>query len=352
MALSRTLQVRLKIWALTTALAGLAGLGYAYVTAQTGLYGWVPWRGWLGLCTGLVIGATTGAFEFLWMPSRQGRRLRRQSLLRVLAARTLVHLTLIVAGIASVRLLFYMKIPEDKAVLLAEIWRIPLFALAVILVFLFVVQMRSLIGARTLGNLLLGRYHRARQEERIFLFLDVEGSTSVAAELGDVRFHAFLAKFFHEADEIVSNHGGEILSYVGDAMIVTWPMGDRDENARVIAALSEIAAYTRDAAADYEAEFGTAAGFRAAVHGGPVVAGEYGSSKRQITYLGDVVNATARLEGLSKSLKVRIAASQQLIDRMRLPDGVASKPLGEHPLKGIRSPMAVCEIAFPLPREA
>ncbi|MGI9381713.1 MAG: adenylate/guanylate cyclase domain-containing protein [Methyloligellaceae bacterium] len=349
MALSRTLQTRLKIWALTSALAGLAGTGYAYVTATTGLYDWVAWRGWLGFCTGLAIGATTGAFEFLWMPSRQGRRLRRHRLIHVLAVRTLVHLTLIVAGIASVRLLFYLQFPEDKAVLLSEIWRIPLFALIVILVFLFIVQMRSLIGARTLANLLLGRYHRARKEERIFLFLDVEGSTSVAAELGDVRFHAFLAKFFHEADEIVSNHGGEILSYVGDAMIVTWPMGNPEENARVIAALGEIAAYTREAAADYEAEFGIAAGFRAAVHGGPVVAGEYGSSKRQITYLGDVVNATARLENLGKSLKVRIAVSQQLVDRMRLPDGAASKPLGEHPLKGIKAPMGVCEIAFPSP---
>lgn len=40
-------------------------------------------------------------------------------------------------------------------------------------------------------NLLLGRYHRPVAEERIFMFLDLNDSTAIAAALGPFRFNDF-----------------------------------------------------------------------------------------------------------------------------------------------------------------
>jgi adenylate cyclase len=255
-------------------------------------------------------------------------------------------LVLIGASIVGVRFLLFSQFYSSDVLSLSEVLRITIYAISIILIFLFLFQMRSLIGGRTLTNLLLGRYHRARKEDRIFMFLDVQDSTRIAASLGDSRFHDYLATFFFDTDELVANNGGEILSYVGDAMIATWPVRDADQNASVLEALRQITAYVRDNQRDYKAEFGVPIDFRAAIHSGPVIAGEYGGTKRQITYLGDTVNATARLEQLSKSLHAKIISSQLLLGQIRVPQDVSVKHVGEFNLKGIKSPMSVCTVEF------
>jgi hypothetical protein len=44
---------------------------------------------------------------------------------------------------------------------------------------------RRVIGGRALNNLLLGRYHQPVREERVFLLIDIKGSTALAERLGD-----------------------------------------------------------------------------------------------------------------------------------------------------------------------
>ena len=68
---------------------------------------------------------------------------------------------------------------------------------------------------------------------------------------------------------------------------------------------------------------------------------ECGDSHRQITYLGDVLNTTARLEALSKSLGVEILASRSLLERGALPEGIMADDHGRHALKGLAEPLEV-----------
>ena len=56
------------------------------------------------------------------------------------------------------------------------LYALPFFAV-VALTMQFVVQMNRIIGANVLGYFMAGVYHRPTAEERIFLFLDLEGST-------------------------------------------------------------------------------------------------------------------------------------------------------------------------------
>jgi adenylate cyclase len=85
----------------------------------------------------------------------------------------------------------------------------------------FVRQLNRMLGPGTLVNLLLGRYHRPVAEDRIFMFLDLNDSTAIAAALGPARFNDFKNDFFYDIAEPVLETRGQIYQYVGDEAVVT-----------------------------------------------------------------------------------------------------------------------------------
>jgi hypothetical protein len=86
----------------------------------------------------------------------------------------------------------------------------------------FVRLLNRMLGPGTLVSLLLGRYHRPVAEDRIFMFLDLNDSTAIAAQLGPLRFNDFKNDFFHDIAEPVLATRGRIYQYVGDEAVVTW----------------------------------------------------------------------------------------------------------------------------------
>ena len=66
-----------------------------------------------------------------------------------------------------------------------------------------------------------GRYSRPRVEERVFLFVDLEGSTFAAERLGPQRFLSLLDTIAFDMADAVLEGGGTIHRYVGDELIVT-----------------------------------------------------------------------------------------------------------------------------------
>ena len=60
-----------------------------------------------------------------------------------------------------------------------------------------------------------------------------------------------------------------------------------------------------------------------------MVAGEMGSVKREIVFLGDTVNTAARIQELCRETGDRVLASADLIERLELPPGVAKRSLGD-----------------------
>ena len=100
-------------------------------------------------------------------------------------------------------------------------------------------------------------------------------------------------------------------------------------------------------APDYVREFGASAAVRAGLHCGEVVAGEMGSAKREIVFLGDTVNTAARIQELCRETGERVIASAELIDRLELPPGIAKRPLGDLRLRGKGAELALYALTRP-----
>jgi len=194
---------------------------------------------------------------------------------------------------------------------------------------------------RTLGHLGFGRYHQPHLEDRFFLFVDIRGSTTLAERIGPIAVHRFLAAVFSVASDPIADHGGEIYQYVGDEMVVTWPVSAGRRGARPLACFFAIEAAIEAVAGEFEREFGIVPRLRAALHAGPVIGGEIGDSKREIVFHGAVMNTAARLEQATRDLDRPFLVSAEARGRLDGTEPYAREALGPRALRGREAPVEI-----------
>jgi adenylate cyclase len=157
------------------------------------------------------------------------------------------------------------------------------------------------------------------------MFLDLANSTRLAEAMGELRVHDLITRFFFDIDEPISDCGGAVHAYVGDEVIVTWPVTDDPAlNARCVKCFFAIRRKMASLAGDYEAEFGVAPEFRAGIHAGVVVVSECGDAKRQLAFFGDTMNVGARLCEYCKTVSQQLVISGDLLSLMTLPDDLSA----------------------------
>lgn len=343
MSMSRRTQRRLMVCGVSVVAGAIIGEIYAAVVLMPDaphLRTWLP-----GARAGALIAGSTSALEQFVIHSSVGASFRRLPFLRFLGLRVAAHTSLVVAMLV-INSWIGAWLGENFAGQMLEprlIVRNTIFSLVMFTVALFTAQMRSLIGGRALANVMLGRYYRPRQEERLFLLLDLKGSTPLSVRLGDEQFHEMLAAVFFDVDAPIVERGGEIYEYVGDAVIASWQLTKGDGEQQGIEAAFAARDALRRRAGWYREKFGEIPGLRAVLHRGTVVAGECGDSKRQIVFRGEALNTLARLEGLAKAMGKDVISSD-LSHGLEPPHGVRCTDLGKHELKGLPAPVRVVSL--------
>ncbi|KQO73065.1 adenylate cyclase [Methylobacterium sp. Leaf469] len=324
-------------WVLILVACGGAGLLYNVLFAG----GATPLA---GLAYGLCVGATTLAFDRGLILGGLQVRMRRLPAKFYVPAAELAYVLMIAAGIALGGLVVWsLGLTDDDLSHAIKITpRVLAYSLAVSALLVFVIRMRDLIGGEVFVNFLVGRYHRPVREERIFLFLDVVGSTAFAETHGDLTAQAYLGAVFAAMAEPVRRNSGSTDDYIGDMAMITWPMARGLKNARCVACVFDVMDRIESEAEAWRARFGTVPRLRAALHGGSVVTAEVGVDRHKIAYFGDAVNVTARIESLCRPLGTEILVSDDLLARLPyLPAGIAARSLGAHALRGRGQPMNV-----------
>jgi class 3 adenylate cyclase len=195
-------------------------------------------------------------------------------------------------------------------------------------------ELTRLVGSRVLLSVILGRYRRPAREERVLLFLDLVGSTSLAESMGELRMHDLLTRFFYDIDEAILAHGGEVHAYVGDEVIVTWRLAAKVSERRYLDCFFAIQDRIAERADLYRREFGMVPSFRAGLHAGSVVISECGDSRRQVAYFGDTMNVTARLQEYCKEVGRALLVSADLLRLVRPGSDLVVEALGPTQLRG------------------
>ena len=172
------------------------------------------------------------------------------------------------------------------------------------------------------------------------LFVDLVGSTSLAAARPPTEVVALLNDFFGLVVESVERHGGWVNKFEGDAALCVFgaPIESRSAAADALAAARELRARLEAELPGVDAGIGVSAG--------PAVAGNIGSEHRlEYTVIGDPVNEAARLCELAKREPGRVLASEAALDRAAR-DEVANWLLGDEvTLRGRPEPTRLATVA-------
>jgi len=194
-------------------------------------------------------------------------------------------------------------------------------------------QINSKFGPGVFWNIIRGKYNTPREESRIFMFFDLNSSTAIAEKLGDKKYHGLLKDIFTDITNPILDNKGEIYQYVGDEVVVAWKYQDGIECSRCIQCFFDIKNYLEERKEKYLLQYGLLPTFKAGIHCGRVVAGEVGIIKRDITYSGNVLNTTSRIQGMCRQFNAEVIVSSDLASILYL-GNFATHLLGAIKLRG------------------
>jgi len=195
-------------------------------------------------------------------------------------------------------------------------------------------QVNSKFGQADFWNIIRGKYNSPKEEKRIFMFLDLDSSTTIAEKLGDETYHSLLKDFFADITDPILNNKGSIYQYVGDEVVVAWNYEDGKENLHCLNCFFDMKLHIQRRKDKYLQRYGLVPSFKAGLHCGRIIAGEIGIIKRDITYSGDVLNTTSRILSKCGELNEEVIASTDLLSEISSIRDYITRPLGAIKLKG------------------
>lgn len=202
------------------------------------------------------------------------------------------------------------------------------------LVINFINQVNKKYGPGILLPMLLGKYRNPREEERIFMFMDLKSSTSLAEKLGHLKFSALIRDSFMDVNHLLSAFNAEIYQYIGDEIVLTWRVNDGLKDFSCIRFFFACEQQFQSRIDYYTKQYGVLPYFKAGLHLGMVTVVEIGEIKRDIAYHGDILNTTSRIQSVCNEYNKKLLASESIIEKAGLTPNVKMESLGMIQLRG------------------
>ncbi|MCP4316931.1 MAG: DUF427 domain-containing protein [Hyphomicrobiales bacterium] len=195
--------------------------------------------------------------------------------------------------------------------------------------------LETYLGKRTGARVLGGEIRRGDgdQIDAAILFCDLRGSSRLADEMDRDDYLVLLNRFFDTTTRIVNEHGGEVLKFIGDAVLAIFPTGDDPSQAcrQALASALEIDREV-NVESDNHADIGCASGLAF----GNVTYGNVGSEERlDFTVIGSAANVAARLGDLGKKLGHSIMTTKSIAEG----DDGLMRSLGAFDLHNVSAPV-------------
>jgi adenylate cyclase len=171
--------------------------------------------------------------------------------------------------------------------------------------------------------------------EAVIWFCDLRGFTELSENLSGAELVRFLNDYFGAMTDAVGRHGGEVLKFIGDALLAIFPLSGETGSLvaeRALAAATEAETAIRALNGKRSEAGQPAIRFGLALHVGEVLYGNVGGADRlDFTVIGQAVNVASRIESLTKALGRQILFSGDFAELCR----GKGEALGTFPLKGI-----------------
>lgn len=193
--------------------------------------------------------------------------------------------------------------------------------------------METYVGKRAGLRVLDGEIARGDGSyiDAVIWFSDLRGFTSLAQSRGDDEILRLLNDYFGSLTDAIEEHSGEVLKFIGDALLAVFP---HQNDVRSAVARAEAAAMK--VLDENKSQSGFSFGI--GLHPGTVFYGNIGGGNRlDFTVIGSSVNIASRIEGLCSELDQTLLASADFVEKSSL----AWKSMGKRSLKGVTEPFEI-----------
>ena len=192
------------------------------------------------------------------------------------------------------------------------------------------------IGTETGRRILAGHVQRGDVEtiEAALMLCDLRDFTGLSNRLPEDRVLALLNSYFDQILPPITRHGGEVLKFIGDAVLVNFLISD-DPARNCQAALDAAHDALAHLAQVHEPDAVLKAGI--SLHYGKASYGNIGSGHRlDFTVIGPDINLTSRIQGVCGTTGHSLLMSRRFAD---LSPQIQPVPAGHHVLKGFAEPV-------------
>lgn len=198
------------------------------------------------------------------------------------------------------------------------------------------------VGRSTGERVLSGAIKRGDGEiiNAVLWYCDLRSYTTLSETLDSQSIIALLNDYFEVMAQPVKGRGGEILKFIGDAMLAIFPLSNSEDGIAETCARAMLAAEEALDGISAFNELRSTKGLQPIRAGvslarGPVMYGNIGDVERlDFTVIGPAVNLATRLEDLTRDLDPPIVFSKEVAEY----NGRSNRSLGHHSLKGIAQP--------------
>jgi adenylate cyclase len=253
----------------------------------------------------------------------------------------IIALSTITLGISNA--IFGFEINNDRGWWRQDktFWTVLIYMNLAALIFSAIQIANDKFGKGVFLKMLFGKYKEPKEEKRIFMFLDLKSSTTIAEKLGHLKYSQLIQDCFYDLNEVVPNFEAEIYQYVGDEAVLSWPYEKGLANNNCVALFFAFKNKLLEKTAYYTEKYNTIPEFKAGLHGGVLMVAEVGVVKKEVAYHGDVINTSARIQAECNNHKVPILISEKLLNDLNMDTFFSSRHLGDVLLKGKRNSVKI-----------
>ena len=188
-----------------------------------------------------------------------------------------------------------------------------------------------------------GLLRKPKEVELVFMFIDMKSSTTIAEKLGHQKFSYLVQDVFNDL-AIVDNYLGFIYQYLGDGAIISWNVRMATIKNNCINAFFAFERVIQRRAKSYKKKYGFVPQFKAGMHVGKIMVLQVGNIRRDISYNGDTINTTARIESMCNELHGNLLISGDLYELITNKNAFNFKNIGSTQLKGKRKEVDIYNV--------
>lgn len=181
-------------------------------------------------------------------------------------------------------------------------------------------------------SIMIGKYLKPREENRIIMFIDLKNSTPIAEKLGHKEYFKFIRDVIYCLSAGIAEYNGRVYQYVGDEIVAWWPSSTKNARKCVNAIISSRKILNKNAEI-FKRGFDIIPEYKVGIHTGNVTVGQVGITKKDLVMSGDTINTAARIRSACTELNQKFVVSKEMIDLLEMKEW-QTESLGMVDLKG------------------